>query len=98
VQLYDALLAYAESPVVAINRALAIAELEGAQAGLDAIQGLEGDPRLAEYQPWWAARAELLTRTGRHEEARHAYDIAIGLEPDDSVRIFLDRRRSRIAG
>ena len=95
VQLYDALLAYAQSPVVAINRALAIAELESAQAGLDAIQGLEGDPRLAEYQPWWAARAELLTRTGRHEEARHAYDIAIGLEPDDSVRRFLDRRRSR---
>jgi RNA polymerase sigma-70 factor (ECF subfamily) len=96
VQLYDALLSYAASPVVAINRALAIAELEGAQAGLDAIEGFVGDPRLAEYQPWWAARAELLARTGRREEARHAYDIAIGLERDEPVRRFLDRRRSAV--
>jgi RNA polymerase sigma-70 factor (ECF subfamily) len=96
VQLYDALLSYAASPVVAINRALAIAELEGAQAGLDAIEGFVGDPRLAEYQPWWAARAELLARTGRREEARHAYDIALGLERDEPVRRFLDRRRSAV--
>jgi RNA polymerase sigma-70 factor (ECF subfamily) len=96
VQLYDALLAYAHSPVVAINRALAIAELESAQAGLDSIEGFTGDPRLAEYQPWWAARAELLARTGRREEARHAYDIAIGLERDEAVRRFLDRRRSAV--
>jgi RNA polymerase sigma-70 factor (ECF subfamily) len=96
VQLYDAFLSYAHSPVVAINRALAIAELEGAQAGLDAIEGFVGDPRLAEYQPWWAARAELLARTGRREEARHAYDVAIGLERDVPVRRFLDRRRSAV--
>jgi RNA polymerase sigma-70 factor (ECF subfamily) len=96
VQLYDALLCYTRSPVVAINRALAIAELEGAQAGLGAIEEFIGDPRLAEYQPWWAARAELLARTGRCEEARHAYDIAIGLERDEPVRRFLDRRRSAV--
>jgi RNA polymerase sigma-70 factor (ECF subfamily) len=96
VQLYDALLSYAPSPVVAINRALAIAEIEGAQAGLDTIEGFVGDPRLVEYQPWWAARAELLARTGRREEARHAYDIAIGLERDEPVRRFLDRRRLAI--
>jgi len=96
VQLYDALLSYAHSPVVAINRALAIAEIEGAQAGLDTIEGFVGDPRLVEYQPWWAARAELLARTGRREEARHAYDIAIGLERDEPVRRFLDRRRSAV--
>lgn len=98
VQLYDALLAYAPSPVVAINRGLALAELEGAQAGLDALEALTGDTRLAEYQPWWAARAELLARTGRSEDAKCAYKIAIGLEPDESVRRFLDRRRSKIAG
>jgi RNA polymerase sigma-70 factor, ECF subfamily len=98
VQLYDALLAYAPSPVVAINRGLALAELEGAQAGLDALEALAGDTRLAEYQPWWAARAELLARTGRSEDAKCAYKIAIGLEPDESVRRFLDRRRSKIAG
>jgi len=96
VQLYDALLSHAPSPVVAINRALAIAELVGSQAGLDAIESLSNDPRLVEYQPWWAARAELLARTGRREEAHHAYDIAIGLERDEPVRRFLDRRRSAV--
>jgi RNA polymerase sigma-70 factor (ECF subfamily) len=95
-QLYDALLQYAYSPVVVINRALALAELEGAQAGLDAIEALSGDARLADYQPWWAARAELLARTGRREAAQHAYDIAIGLERDEPVRRFLDRRRSAV--
>jgi len=93
VQLYDALFEYAHSPVVAINRALAIAELHGAGAGLDALEPLAGDPRLAEYQPWWAAKAELLARAGRLAEAHHAYDVAIGLERDDSVRRFLERRR-----
>jgi RNA polymerase sigma-70 factor (ECF subfamily) len=77
---------------------LALAELEGAQAGLDALEALTGDTRLAEYQPWWAARAELLARTGRGEDAKCAYNIAIGLEPDESVRRFLDSRRSKIAG
>ena len=43
---------------------------------------IAADPRLAEYQPYWAARAELLARTGAHAEARQAYDIAIGLERD----------------
>jgi RNA polymerase sigma-70 factor, ECF subfamily len=95
-QLYDALLEYAHSPVVVINRALALAELEGAQAGLEAIEALSGDARLADYQPWWAARAELLARTGKREAAQHAYDIAIGLERDEPVRRFLNRRRSAV--
>ena len=97
VQLYDGLLAHTPSPVVALNRALAVAERDGAQAGLDAIESLAGDPRLAEYQPWWAARAELLARTGKREEASYAYEVAIGLERDESVRIFLDRRRAALA-
>ena len=93
VQLYDALFALAESPVVAINRALAIGELRGAAAGLAAMPELAADPRLTEYQPYWAARAELLARTGAHDEARQAYEIAIGLERDPAVREFLQRRR-----
>ena len=52
------------------------------------------DSRLAEYQPYWAARAELLAKAGAHEEARQAYEIAIGLERDPAVRRFLERRRS----
>jgi RNA polymerase sigma-70 factor (ECF subfamily) len=97
VQLYDVLLARAQSPVVAINRAIAVAERDGAQAGLDAIERLAGDPRLAEYQPWWAARADLLARTEKYEEACYAYEVAIGLERDESVRRFLDRRRRALA-
>ncbi len=93
-QLYDALFALAGSPVVAINRALAIAEVRGAGAALEAMQEIAGDARLAEYQPYWAARAELLAKTGAHAEARRAYEIAIGLERDPAVRRFLQRRQS----
>ncbi len=94
VQLYDALFALAGSPVVALNRALAIAEVRGASAALEALQEIAGDARLAEYQPYWAARAELLAKTGAHGEARRAYEIAIGLERDPAVRRFLQRRQS----
>jgi len=52
--------------------------------------------RLAEYQPYWAARAELLNKAGAHNEARDAYEIAIGLERDPSVRRFLQRRQSAL--
>jgi predicted RNA polymerase sigma factor len=96
-QLYDALFALTGSPVVAINRALAIAEMHGATAGLDAMQEVAADARLAEYQPYWAARAELLAKTGARGEARHAYEIAIGLERDASVRRFLQQRQSALA-
>jgi RNA polymerase sigma-70 factor (ECF subfamily) len=96
VQLYDALFALAGSPVVAINRAIAIAETEGARAALESMEEAAADARLAEYQPYWAARAELLTKTGAHAEARSAYEIAIGLERDPAVRRFLQRRQSAL--
>lgn len=96
VQIYDALLGISSSPVVAINRALAIAELDGAEAGLENLQQLAADPRLTEYQPYWAARAELLAKTGACQEAREAYDIAIGLESDAAVRRFLQGRQSAL--
>jgi predicted RNA polymerase sigma factor len=96
VQLYDALLALSNSPVVAINRALAVAETQGARAALDAIDDVAADVRLAEYQPYWATRAELLAKAGLHSEARGAYEIAIGLESDASVRRFLQRRQSAL--
>ena len=93
VSLYNALQLLTGSPVVAINRALAVAEIESPRAALEAIDAAGADPRVAAYQPYWAARAELLARTGAREEAWHAYEIAIGLERDDSVRHFLERRR-----
>ncbi|HLY15676.1 MAG TPA: DUF6596 domain-containing protein [Bryobacteraceae bacterium] len=98
VHLYDALLEITGSPVVAINRALAIAEVRGAGAALEAIETLSEDARLTEYQPYWAARAELLARTGASEEARRAYDMAIGLERDPVVRRFLQGRQAALSG
>lgn len=96
VELYDALLALSGSPVVAVNRALAIAELRGAAAALETIEAVAADPRLTQYQPYWAARAELLARTNAVPEARHAYDVAIGLERDPAVRRFLQHRQSAL--
>jgi RNA polymerase sigma-70 factor (ECF subfamily) len=97
VQLYDALLAIAASPVIAVNRAIALAERDGPQAALDALAPYADDPRLAEYQPYWAARADLLTRAGATADALVAYDMAIGLERDPAVRRFLQRRRGQVA-
>jgi predicted RNA polymerase sigma factor len=97
VALYDALFAISGSPVVAINRALAIAELRGAQAGLEALPEASSDARLSEYQPYWAARAELLSRTDARSEAWDAYEMAIGLERDGAVRRFLQGRQAALA-
>ena len=83
--------------MVAINRALAIAEVHGASAALDAMLEVAADARLREFQPYWAARAELLAKTGAHGEARQAYEIAIGLERDASVRCFLEQRQAALA-
>ncbi|HEX2760458.1 MAG TPA: DUF6596 domain-containing protein [Rhizomicrobium sp.] len=96
VTLYDALWTMTESAVIAINRAVALAETEGAAAGLAALDAL--DPRqLSQYQPYWSARAHLLVGTGAVDEARTAYDQAIGLEIDPAVRRFLQRKKARLA-
>ncbi len=95
-RLYDALSALTGSPVVAINRAIAVAETRGAAAGLAALDALADDARLAEYQPYWAARAGLLARTGAADEADRAYELAIGLESDPAVRGFLQGRRAAL--
>ena len=97
VQLYDALLALSGSPVIAVNRALAVAEVEGPTVALQALKEVSGDSRLTEYQPYWAARAELLARAGTCEEAHHAYEIAIGLERDPAIRHFLQQRQATLA-
>lgn len=88
-QLYDALLALTASPVVALNRALALAEVQGAASALAIVQALASDERLTTYQPYWAAQAALMARTGGYDHARQSYEIAIGLERDPAVRRFL---------
>jgi RNA polymerase sigma-70 factor (ECF subfamily) len=95
VALYDAHCGLTGSPVAAINRAIALAETQGAAAGLAALDALAGDERLAQYQPYWAARAELLARMNERAEAIVAYDQAIGLEADPAVRRFLQIRRAK---
>jgi RNA polymerase sigma-70 factor (ECF subfamily) len=97
-QLYDALSALTDSPVVAINRAIAVAETRGVAAGLAILDALADDPRIADYQPYWAARAELLARSGQIDAADRAYELAIGLEPDPAVRRFLQERRDGLLG
>lgn len=95
--LYEALAVITDSPVVTINRAVAIAETRCVEAGLACLDTLTVDRRLAEYQPYWAARAELLSRAGELDAADDAYQRAIGLESDPAVRTFLQRRHARIS-
>jgi RNA polymerase sigma-70 factor (ECF subfamily) len=95
-RLYEALMALTASPVVAINRAIAVAEAEGSKAGLRLLDAAAADARLAEYQPYWAARAELLARIGDIAAAAEAYQLAIGLEADPAIRRFLQQRRDAL--
>jgi RNA polymerase sigma-70 factor (ECF subfamily) len=97
-RIYDALLALTGSPVVAINRAVAVAETRGPAAGLEALDALSGERRLADYQPYWAARAGVLARMGEVLAADAAYERAIGLEADAAVRRFLAGRRAALRG
>lgn len=94
--LYAGLMTLSASPVVAINHAVAVAYAGAPEQGLTLLDAID-DARLNEYQPYWAARAELLTLSGNLAEADKAYELAIGLEPDQAVRRFLKRRRGDAA-
>ena len=90
--LYDELLALAPTPVVALNRAVAVAEVRGPGAALELLEGLELDG----YCPFHAARADLLRRIGRGEEAAAAYRRAAELAPSEAERRYLGARGSTI--
>jgi RNA polymerase sigma-70 factor (ECF subfamily) len=89
--LYDQLLAVAPSPVVALHRAVAVAEVEGPAAGLPLVDGLD----LTGYHVFHAVRADLLRRLGRTAEAGAAYEAAIALASNRAERDFLTRARAR---
>ena len=93
--LYDQLLAVSPTPVVALNRAVVVAEVDGAQAGLAAVDALAGD--LARYQHFHATRADLLRRLDRRSEAADAYTSAIALTANDTERRFLEARRLAVS-
>ena len=94
--LYDALCALTASPVAALNRAVALAQARGTAAGLAALDALAGDERLQQYQPYWAARAELLARDGDAAGAWQAYQQAIGLEREPALRRHLQQTAARL--
>jgi RNA polymerase sigma-70 factor (ECF subfamily) len=96
VDLYDELLRIWPSPVVALNRAIAVSMVEGPEAGLAAVAALEADSRLAGYQYLPAARADMLRRLGRREEAVAAYRTALRLADNVAEREFLERRLDAI--
>jgi RNA polymerase sigma-70 factor (ECF subfamily) len=92
VRWYDALRAIDDSPVVALNRAVAVAMARGPADGLALVEELAGDERLAQYHLLHATRADLLRRLDRHAEAAPAYRRAFALTRNPAERRFLERR------
>lgn len=92
--LYDELCKRGESPVIELNRAVALAQVRGPDQGLDAIEGIDG---LERYHYLHAARADLLARLGRPERAREAYLQALELAQIESERRFLRRRIAQLS-
>ena len=86
--LYDQLLVYSPTPVVALNRAVAVAAVDGPEIALALIEGLE----LQNYHIFHATRAEFLFRLGRFGDAADAFDTAIALTDNDTERKFLELR------
>jgi RNA polymerase sigma-70 factor, ECF subfamily len=93
--LYDQLLALTPSPVVALNRAVAVAEVEGPEAALALVDGLDRGG-LEGYQVFHAIRGDLLRRLGRDAEAVEAYEAAIARAENAAERAFLQRRQQAL--
>jgi RNA polymerase sigma-70 factor (ECF subfamily) len=94
VALYDQLVRLDPSPIVALNRAIAVAELDGPEVALAIVDRLEAP--LSGYHAYHAARADLLRRVGRSQESRAAYDVAIGLAGNTAETAYLTRRRDQL--
>jgi RNA polymerase sigma-70 factor (ECF subfamily) len=92
VALYDQLVRLDPSPIVALNRAVAVSQLDGPTVGLALVDRLP----LTGYHAWHAARADLLRRSGRSAEAKQAYDAAIAASPNSAERAFLSRKRGEL--
>lgn len=96
VAIYDRLIEITGSPVVLLNRAVALAEVEGPAAALATLAPLGDDPRMADYQPYWATRGMLAGRAGHRDAARESLTRAIGLSDDAAVRRHLQREMERL--
>jgi RNA polymerase sigma-70 factor, ECF subfamily len=98
VTLYDELLRIWPSPAAALNRAIAVSMVDGPEAGLAAIADLEAEGRLAGYRYLPAAKADMLRRLGRRDEAAAAYRAALDLADNEAERAFLERRLAECHG
>jgi RNA polymerase sigma-70 factor (ECF subfamily) len=96
--LYQLLAGAQPSPVIELNRAAAVAMAEGPERGLELMEAEDLADTLADYQPFWSARADLLRRAGRTSQAVKAYERAIELATNPVERRFLERRLSELAG
>jgi RNA polymerase sigma-70 factor (ECF subfamily) len=94
VALYDLLVRLDPSPIIALNRAIAVGELDGPEVALAAVDRLAA--RLAGYHAYHATRADLLRRLGRSQESRAAYDSAIELAGNTAETAYLTRRRDQL--
>lgn len=92
---YDLLVELRDDAIIRINRAVALAEVKGAEQALAELDGLDAEA-LAEFLPFHAARADLLARQGRANAALEAYDRALSLSPGEAERRFLERRRDAL--
>jgi predicted RNA polymerase sigma factor len=95
-RLYDVLLEIWPSPVVALNRAIALGEAHGPQAGLDALDELSGEPQLAGYHYLASARGEFLRRLHRTGDARLAFQEALMLVENQVERDYLEHRLNQL--
>jgi RNA polymerase sigma-70 factor (ECF subfamily) len=94
--LYGRLAELSPSPVIELNRAVAVAMADGPERGLPLVEDLAAE--LDDYHLFHSARAELLSRLGRNDEAVLAYRRALGLATNGSVRAFLERRITELTG
>lgn len=96
--LYDRLVAKSDSPIVALNRAVALGMVRGFRVALSEVERLGEDRRFGRYHLYYSTLAEFNARAGRPEEARRNYEVAISLAGNDPERRFLERRMTELSG
>lgn len=96
ISLYDVLGEIAPSPVVTLNRCAALVQTGQAEAAFGDIDALAGDPRMADYLPYWTARARICADLGKLADAAEAFTIAIGLSWSEAERRHLEEQRAKI--
>ena len=90
-RLYDVLMAMRPGPMVQLNRAMALAKVEGPEAGLASLEAVDAG-RLVNARPWHVAHGELLAASGRKPEAREELEQALALDPPNAERRLLERK------